>query len=193
MSPTSSWRALTTPKPSSSRLTANTASAGPGWARAETRHHSGCRASAAGWLLARALRSRVMCEMMIGSISLLVTIISITPMQAVTPSSCTMGMSISMITAKPRAFISSARAPGMKILQKAERAAVTESLPSSTSCFQALVICTAWDTPMEKIRNGTRIDMGSMPRPSSGSRPSSQTTGSSATSSDTTVSLSERA
>ncbi|MNF53423.1 hypothetical protein D3C85_745820 [compost metagenome] len=80
---------------------------------------------------------------MIGSISLLVTIISITPMQAVTPSSWTIGMSINMITAKPRAFISNAREPGMKMLQKAARAACTESLPASTSCFQALVICTA--------------------------------------------------
>ncbi|MNT68021.1 hypothetical protein D3C72_2062170 [compost metagenome] len=80
----------------------------------------------------------------------------------------------------------------MKILQKAERAAVTESLPASTSCFQALVICTAWDTPMEKIRNGTRIDIGSMPRPSIGSRPSSQTTGSRATTSATTVKRQER-
>ncbi|MNY32698.1 hypothetical protein D3C86_1669290 [compost metagenome] len=129
---------------------------------------------------------------MIGSIILLVTIISITPRQAVTPSSWTMGMSISMITAKPTAFISRASEPGMKILQKAAWAASCELAPASTSCFQALVICTAWDTPMEKIRNGTRIDIGSMPRPSSGSRPSSQTTGSSATTSATTVSLSER-
>ena len=130
--------------------------------------------------------------MMIGSIILLVMIISRTPMQAVTPSSCTMGMSISMITANPSAFISSARAPGMKILLNAAWAATTDESPASTSCFQALVICTAWDTPMEKIRNGTRIDIGSMPRPNSGSRPSSQTTGSSATTSATTVSLSER-
>ncbi|MCY1179033.1 hypothetical protein D9M73_194110 [compost metagenome] len=97
-----------------------------------------------------------------------------------------------MITAKPRAFISSASEPGMKILQNAERAACTESLPASTSCFQALVICTAWDTPMEKIRNGTRIDIGSMPSPSIGSKPSNQITGNSATSSATTVRRRER-
>ena len=129
---------------------------------------------------------------MIGSISLLVMIISITPMHAVTPSSCTMGISISMITPKPNAFISNASEPGMKILQKAVCAACTEGLPASTSCFQALVICTACDTPMEKIRNGTRIDIGSMPRPSNGSRPSNHTTGNSATNSATTVRRQER-
>src|SRR3989344_3790529 len=112
--------------------------------------------------------------MITGSMSLLVMIISITPMQAVTPSSWTMGISIIMITANPRAFISKAREPGMKILQNARRAASLELLPASTSCFQALVICTAWDTPMEKIRNGTRIDIGSMPNPNSGNNPSVQ-------------------
>ncbi|MNM84947.1 hypothetical protein D3C81_970520 [compost metagenome] len=130
---------------------------------------------------------------MIGSISLLVMIISITPMHAVTPSSCTIGMSISMITAKPRAFISNANDPGMKILQNAECAACWALAPATTSCFQALVICTACDTPIEKIRNGTRIDIGSIPSPSSGNSPSSQTTGSSATTSATRVRRSERA
>ncbi|MNE23958.1 hypothetical protein D3C80_1172310 [compost metagenome] len=129
---------------------------------------------------------------MIGNISLLVMIISITPIQAVTPSSCTIGMSISMITPKPKAFISNAREPGMKILQKARCAACSESLPASTSCFQALVICTACETPMEKIRNGTRIDIGSIPRPISGNKPNSHTTGSNATSSATTVRRNER-
>ncbi|MND96562.1 hypothetical protein D3C80_888590 [compost metagenome] len=129
---------------------------------------------------------------MIGSISLLVMIISITPMHAVTPSSCTIGMSISMITAKPKAFISSANEPGMKILQKAECAACAAVAPASTSCLQALVICTACDTPMEKIRNGTSTDIGSMPRPSSGSNPSSHTTGNSATSNATRVRRNER-
>ncbi len=104
-----------------------------------------------------------------------------------------MGMSISMITANPRAFISKASEPGMKILQNADCAACRALAPATTSCFQALVICTAWDTPMEKIRNGTRIDIGSMPSPSSGNRPSSHTTGSSATTSATKVRRQERA
>jgi len=130
--------------------------------------------------------------MISGSMILLVMIISITPMQAVTPNSCTMGISISMITPKPRAFISSASAPGIKILLNAALAALTESLPASTSCFQALVICTAWDTPMEKIRNGTSIDIGSIPRPSNGSRPSNHKTGSKATNRATRVRRNER-
>ncbi|MNH42555.1 hypothetical protein D3C79_1042770 [compost metagenome] len=45
---------------------------------------------------------------------------------------------------------------------------------------------------MEKIKNGTNTDIGSMPRPNSGSRPSSHTTGSSATTSATKVKVSER-
>ncbi|MNY30634.1 hypothetical protein D3C86_1647480 [compost metagenome] len=77
-------------------------------------------------------------------------------------------------------------------MQKAAWAACSELAPASTSCFQALVICTAWDTPMEKIRNGTRIDIGSMPSPSNGNRPSSQTTGSNATTNATTVKRRER-
>ena len=65
------------------------------------------------------------------------------------------------------------------------------SAPCSVSSFQALVICTACDTAIEKIRNGTRIDMGSRPRPKTGSRPSSQTTGTMAQISAITVSTSE--
>lgn len=41
-------------------------------------------------------------------------------------------------------------------------------------------------------QEGTRIDIGSMPRPSTGSSPSSQMTGSNATSKATTESLNER-
>ena len=129
---------------------------------------------------------------MIGRIILLVTIISSTPMQAVMPSSWTIGMSMNMITAKPSALVSSATAPGMNSLRKAVCEALTASAPCTTSCRQALVICTAWLTPMEKIRKGTRIDIGSTPKPISGSVPISQSTGSSATTSATTVSRTER-
>ena len=57
---------------------------------------------------------------MIGRIILLVTIISNTPMQAVMPSSCTIGISISMITAKPSALVSSATAPGTPPISRAQ-------------------------------------------------------------------------
>ena len=129
---------------------------------------------------------------MIGSIILLVKIISKPPIQAEIPSSRTIGISISMITPKPSALVTSASAPGMKILQQATLAASLGSRPLNSSCFQALLICTACDTPIEKIRNGTRIDIGSIPIPISGRIPSNQTTGTSATSNATTVCTSER-
>src|SRR3546814_5314948 len=62
----------------------------------------------------------------------------------------------------------------------------------TTSARQALVICTAWLTPIEKIRNGTRIDIGSMPKPISGRMPTSHSTGSRATTSATSVNRTER-
>ena len=123
---------------------------------------------------------------------MLVTIISSTPVQAVMPSSRTIGMSISMITAKPSALVSSATAPGTNSVQNAVRAAATASAPATTSRRQALVICTACETPIENTRNGTRIDIGSMPKPISGSTPISQSTGSSATTVAAAVSRSER-
>ena len=97
-----------------------------------------------------------------------------------------------MMTAKPSALVSSATAPGMNNAVKASRAAATASAPRSTACFHALVICTACETPIEKMRKGTRMDIGSMPKPMSGSSPNSHTTGSSATTSATTVSFNER-
>jgi hypothetical protein len=51
------------------------------------------------------------------------------------------------------------------------------SAPASVSSFQELVICTACETAIEKIRKGTRIDIGSSVSPKMGSRPSSQITG----------------
>ena len=90
-------------------------------------------------------------------------IISSTPRQAVTPSSCTIGMSISMITMKPSALVSSATVPGIARFRNAIFDACSALSPASTSCFQALVICTACETPIEKIRKGTRIDIGSIP------------------------------
>jgi hypothetical protein len=79
------------------------------------------------------------------------------------PSSCTIGIEMSMITPKPSASVSSATVPGMNRFSNEARAAALESLPASTSCRQTLVICTACETPMAKIRKGTRIDIGSMP------------------------------
>lgn len=48
------------------------------------------------------------------------------------------------------------------LAKSAVRSLHHQRLPASTSCFRALVICTAWDTPIEKIQkrhqNRHRID-----------------------------------
>ncbi len=104
-------------------------------------------------------------------------IITVTPMVAVKASSRTISISTNAMTMKPSAFASSAIAPGMNSFWNECVEAVMPSTPCSISSFQAFVICTACDTAIEKIRNGTRIDIGSRPRPKTGSRPSSQMTG----------------
>ncbi len=118
-------------------------------------------------------------------------IITVTPMVAVKASSRTISMSTNAITMKPKALASSAVAPGMNRFWNDRVEAVTPSAPWSVSSFHALVICTAWDTAIEKIRNGTRIDIGSRPRPNTGSSPSSQMTGTIAQMSASEVSISE--
>ncbi|MNE63344.1 hypothetical protein D3C80_1586890 [compost metagenome] len=122
---------------------------------------------------------------------MLVRIIRLTPRVAVIASSRTISICTKAITRKPSALASSAMAPGMNSFWKQLREAVTLSWPRRVSSFQALVICTAWETPMEKIRKGTRIDMGSSASPSSGNRPSSQITGTSAHTSAQAVSMRE--
>ena len=104
-------------------------------------------------------------------------IITVTPIVAVKASSRTISISTNAITMKPSAFASSAIAPGMNSFWNECVEAVMPSAPCSVSSRHAFVICTACDTAMEKIRNGTRIDIGSSPSPKTGSRPSSQMTG----------------
>ncbi len=91
------------------------------------------------------------------------TIIQATPSDAVTPSSRTMSMGISMITAKPSTLVRSAKVPGMKSRANARLAAVRLSAPAIASRSQVFTICTACETPIEKMRKGTRIESGSMP------------------------------
>ena len=67
------------------------------------------------------------------------------------------------IVRKPMVSEASAMKPGTRSRRKLFRAAVTESAPSKISAPLALIICTAWLTPMAKMRKGTRIDIGSMP------------------------------
>ena len=89
-------------------------------------------------LLARLLRrparfDSAMYESRIGSSILLVTIIHATPSEAVMPSSRTMSIGISMITAKPSTLVRSASVPGMKSLAN-ERSRRREAVaPATTS------------------------------------------------------------
>ncbi len=192
ISPTCRLRDSMAPTSSKASATANTASAGLGWVKADKRHHKGCLPTPSTAVVFMALFSRRRCDRMMGNIILLVMIISNTPRQAVMPSSRTMGISICMMTMNPRALVTNATVPGMNSLRMAACEASIEVAPLSISSFQALVICTACDTPMEKIRKGTSIEIGSIPMPISGSKPSSQTTGNMATTRATAVSLSER-
>ena len=118
-------------------------------------------------------------------------IITVTPIVAVYASSRTISISTKPMTMKPSALASSAIAPGMKSFWNECVDAVMPSAPCSVSSFQALVICTACETAIEKIRNGTRIDIGSRPRPKTGSSPSSQITGTIAQISASAVIISE--
>ena len=138
MSPTSSLRDSTVPQPSTASDATIAKSAGAGVANAEIFHHKGWRASLSALL--RAPRSRLRKDSTMGRNTLLVRIISVTPRQAVMPSSRTICMSIIMMTMKPSALVNNATAPGMNSLRKAAMAASREVRPASTSCFHALVI-----------------------------------------------------
>ncbi|MPN29173.1 hypothetical protein SDC9_176624 [bioreactor metagenome] len=154
---------ICSPAASSSSDTTRVSMAGLPSASADSFHQMGLRPLAEEEGACMAFFSRRRLASTAGRNTLLVMIISSTPRQAVTPSSCTIGMSMSMITMKPRALVSSASVPGIASLRIEFSAASRGERPTRTSCFHAPVICTACETPMEKMRNGTRIDIGSMP------------------------------
>jgi hypothetical protein len=106
----------------------------------------------------------------------LVRMMTATPRLAVMAISWIMRMLMSMIVMNPMVSDSNAMPPGTRSRRKVERAAVMLSAPSYTSAPNAEIICTPWLTPMAKMRNGTRMDMGSMPKPSRVSRPTCQMT-----------------
>ena len=72
---------------------------------------------------------------------------------------------ISMMVMKPMVSEISATPPGTSSLRKLVRAAVRPSAPLKTAARLAVIICTPWLTAMAKIKNGTRIPIGSMPKP----------------------------
>ncbi len=99
-----------------------------------------------------------------------------TPRLAVIAISWIIRILISMMVMKPMVSDSSAIPPGISSRRKVERAASRLLGLSKTSARNALTICTPWLTPIANIRKGTRIDIGSMPNPSSVRSPSCQIT-----------------
>ena len=101
-------------------------------------------------------------ESRIGSSILLVRIISVTPSVAVIASSRTISISTNAITMKPSALASSAIAPGMKSfwneMRDARDAVARRAASRASRRWSSAPRATP---PIEKIRNGTRIDMGS--------------------------------
>ncbi|MNT69211.1 hypothetical protein D3C72_2075160 [compost metagenome] len=67
-------------------------------------------------------------------------------------------MSISNSTAKPTASASSAVTPARNRRRKVLRAATWRWVPRPMSCRMPFIFWVAWDTPMAKIRKGTRIE-----------------------------------
>ena len=88
---------------------------------------------------------------------------------------------------KPTQSLASAAAPGVASWRKAPRAAASFFSPSRIAAPEAFTTCNPWETPIANTRKGARIDMGSMPKPSSASSPSVQTTASAEHDSSRTV------
>ena len=86
-----------------------------------------------------------------------------TPMPAAMAISWMTRISMNRIATNPTTSVASAAKPGTSRRRKRLRAAVMRSAPSKTSDPNELIICMPWLTAMANTRNGTRIDIGSMP------------------------------
>ena len=102
--------------------------------------------------------------------------IAATPMLAVSAISWMTRTSISEMVMKPTESETSATEPGSSRRRKLARAASGALAPPITSARTALTICTPWLTPIANTRKGTRMDIGSMPKPSPVTAPSCHTT-----------------
>ena len=98
-----------------------------------------------------------------GNSSRFVRIIAATPMLAAMANSRIVGTGMSRMVINPIVSVINATLPGTSSCRNALRAASSESLPANSSARNARTICTPWLTPIAKMRNGTRIDIGSMP------------------------------
>ena len=102
--------------------------------------------------------------------------IAATPRLAVIAISLMTCTSMSEMVTKPTESEASATAPGSRRRRKLARAASSPLAPPAVSARTELTICTPWLTPIANTRNGTRMDIGSTPKPSAVSPPSCQTT-----------------
>ena len=132
-------------------------------------------ACAAVQLLAVAVVERKY-DSMTGSSTRFVRMMAATPMLAATAISWMTWIWMKRIVKNPMVSVASAMPPGTSSLRKLVRAADRLSAPSKISEPVELTICTPWLTAIAKTRKGTRIDMGSMPKPSSVMMPSCHTT-----------------
>ena len=111
-----------------------------------------------------------------GSSNKLVRMITATPILAVIANSRIMPISITNNVIKPTVSDNSAIPPGTSKFLNAAIDARLAPIPV-TACFStALIICTPWLTPMANTKNGTSIDIGSIPKPIEVSSPSCQIT-----------------
>ena len=111
-----------------------------------------------------------------GSSTRFVRMMAATPIPAAIAISWITRIWMNRIVTKPMTSVARAAKPGMSSRRKLRRAAVTPSAPSNTSEPNELTIWMPWLTAMANTRNGTRIDMGSIPNPSRLITPSCQTT-----------------
>ena len=102
--------------------------------------------------------------------------ITATPRLAVIASSRMIPISMTSKVRKPTVSDRSAIPPGISSARNAAIAACFALLPLTMFFSTALIICTPWLTPIAKTKNGTRIDMGSRPKPSEVNKPICQMT-----------------
>ena len=111
-----------------------------------------------------------------GSSARLVRMMATIPRLAVMAVSRMTCTSMNEMAMKPTESEASATAPGSSRRRKLARAASRPAAPATISARTALTICTPWLTPTANTRNGTRMDMGSMPKPRAVTVPSCHTT-----------------
>ena len=86
-----------------------------------------------------------------------------TPRLAAMAISWITGTGMSAMATKPTVSEARATVPGSRRRRRPRRAASSGAAPAAASARAAPTIWTPWLTPIANTRNGTRIDMGSIP------------------------------